>query len=107
MSDRPPLAEHAFEAGGVASALEFLKRTRDELRLLRKVRVWHDRLQVFDINGDYFEIQGIGYPDADIVPLLNAVHTNFKPQTIAAEFSGEYKEFLTGRRRPWAPDRVM
>jgi hypothetical protein len=102
-----PLATHDFAPGSLGAALEFLKRTRWELRSLRKVRVWADRLQVFDINGDYFELRGVGYPDADIVPLLRAVNTAFDPATVHDATDREYKELATGRRHPWAEDRVM
>jgi hypothetical protein len=102
-----PLAIHAFVPGQVDQALEFLKRTRSELRFLRKVRVWTDRLQVIDVNKDYFEIRGVGYKDADIVPLLRNINTAFNPQSIHEPTSLEYKEFDTGRRHPWAEDRVM
>ena len=55
--------------GAVArAAREFVKRTYAELRLLRKVRVWKDKLHIIDVNKDYFEIRGIGYPDADNRP---------------------------------------
>ena len=101
------LATHDYSPGGLDAALEFLKRTRWELRELRKVRVWKDRLQVIDVNKDYFEVRGVGYPDADIVPLLRAVNTAFDPQTIHAETHLEYKELTTGRRHTWAEDRVM
>ena len=56
-----PLATHDLTPGGLDAALEFLKRTRWELRQLRRVHVWKDRLQIFDINGDYFEVRGVGY----------------------------------------------
>ena len=102
-----PLAEFDYQPGRMAEALEFLKRTRSELRSLRMVRVWFDRLQVFDVNHDYFEVRGLGYADADIVPLLELVNTNFKPETIHAQIAMPYKEFLTGRRYPWAHDRVL
>jgi hypothetical protein len=102
-----PLATHDFAPGALGAALEFLKRTRWELRSLRRVRVWADRLQVFDINGDYFELRGVGYPDADIVPLLRAVNTAFDPSTVHDATDLEYKELATGRRHPWAEDRVM
>jgi hypothetical protein len=102
-----PLATHEFVSGGLEAALEFLKRTRAELRQLRRVRVWKDRLQIFDVNGDSFEVRGIGYPDADIIPLLRAVNTAFDPLTIHNELALEYKELKTGRRHPWAEDRVM
>ena len=72
-----PLATHEFAAGHLDAALEFLKRTRWDLRELRKVRVWTDRVQVFDINADYFEVRGVGYPDADVVPLLRALNAAF------------------------------
>ena len=102
----PPLATHDF-AADVPAALEFLKRTRWELRDLRMVRVWKDRYQIIDVNKDYFEIRGVGYPDADIVPLLTAVNAAFDPSTIHEPTNDDYKEFLTGRRYTWAHDRVM
>ena len=102
-----PLATHDYTPGGLAAALEFLKRTRSELRMLRKVRVWTDKLHIIDVNKDCFEIRGIGYADTDIVPLLRNVNTAFNPQTIHEATTAEYKEFDTGRRHPWAEDRVM
>ena len=72
-----PLATHDHVPGGLEATLEFLKRTRSEMRALHRVRVWKDRLQVFDINKDIFEVRGIGYPDADIIPLLQYVNTAF------------------------------
>lgn len=101
------LATHDFASGGVPTALEFLKRTRWELRELRMVRVWTEHLHVIDVNKDYFEIRGVGYPDAAIVPLLRAVNTAFDPATINEPTAAEYKEYLTGRRHTWAEDRVM
>ncbi len=105
MSD--PLATHDYTPGGLAAALEFLKRTRWELRSLRYARVWKDRLRVVDVNGDSFEVRGVGYPDADVVPLLRAVNTAFDPATIHDPTDLDYKELSTGRRHPWAEDRVM
>jgi hypothetical protein len=102
-----PLATHDYTPGGLTAALEFLKRTRGELRSLRTARVWKDRLHVIDVNKDYFEVRGVGYPDADIVPLLRAVNAAFDPATIHAATTLEYKEMTTGRRHTWAEDRVM
>jgi hypothetical protein len=102
-----PLATHDFTAGGVEAAREFLKRTRAELRNLRMVRVWKDRFRVYDINGDCFEVRGVGYADADVVPLLRMINTAYNPQTLHEATEDEYKEFKTGRRHPWAEDRVM
>lgn len=102
-----PLATHDHSSNNLPAALEFLKRTRWELRDLRMVRVWRDKLQILDVNRDYFEIRGVGYPDADIVPLLRAVNTAFDPATIHDPTDLEYKEFKTGRRHTWAEDRVM
>jgi hypothetical protein len=104
---REPLASIRYETGGLADVLEFLKRTRVELRTLRKVHVWPDRFQVFDVNGDSFEVAGIGYSEQDIRPILDAVHTAYKPESIHNAFAGDYKEFKTGKRHPWAEDRVM
>jgi hypothetical protein len=102
-----PLATHDFTPGGVDAALAFLKRTRSELRSLRFVRVWKDKLQIYDVNKDYFEVRGIGYEHPDIVPLLKNINTAYNPDTIHAPIEAEYKEFNTGRRHPWAEDRVM
>src|SRR4051794_455731 len=103
----PPLATHDYQEGGLDAALEFLKRTRAELRSLRKARIWRDRLHVIDINTDYFEIRGVGYTDADIVPMLRAVNGAFDPTRIHEPIAHEYKEIGLGRRHPWAEDRVM
>jgi hypothetical protein len=102
-----PKATHDFTPGGLDPALEFLKRTRWELRSLRFVRIWKDRLCIYDVNGDYFEVRGIGYGNADVLPLLRLVNTAFNPQTIHEPTDLEFKEYNTGRRHPWAEDRVM
>jgi hypothetical protein len=102
-----PLATHDYTVGALEAALEFIKRTRAELRTLRKVRVWVDKLQIIDVNKDYFEIRGVGYQDADIVPLLRSINTAYNPATIHQPIDLQYKEFDTGRRHPWAEDRVM
>ena len=102
-----PRATHVHEAGNLAPTLEFIKRTRSELRNLRKVRLWKDKFQIIDVNKDFFEIQGIGYPEADVIPLLRMINTAFNPETIHNPTDAEYKEFDTGRRHPWAEDRVM
>jgi hypothetical protein len=102
-----PLATHDFADGGLDAAVAFFRRTRDELRILRMVRVATDWVQLYDVNGDYFELTGLGYPDADIVAVLKSFDTPFNPETIHAPIAAEYKEFKTGRRYPWAADRVM
>ena len=101
-----PLAVMQYEPGGLCDALAFLKRTRSELRQLRFVRVWADRFAIYDINQDCFEIRGLGYRDADITAVLAAVNTAYKQATIHEPVEG-FKEFKTGRRYPWAADRVM
>lgn len=102
-----PLATHDYAPGELNAADLFVRRTRWELRELWMVRVYSDRYQLIDVNKDFFEIRGIGYPDADIVPLLRVVNAAFDPVTIHDPTDAEYKEFLTGRRFPWAHDRVM
>src|SRR5437870_5046317 len=74
-----PLATHDYTPGHLGAALEFLKRTRWELRQLRKVHVYQDRVRIIDVNGDSFEVRGVGYPDADVAPMLRAVNTGFDP----------------------------
>src|SRR5688572_2879861 len=102
-----PLATHDFADGGLEAAVVFFRRTRAELRILRRVRISTEWVRLFDVNGDYFELRGLGYADADIVPVLNSFNTPFDPETIHEPTDEEYKEFKTGRRYPWAADRVM
>jgi hypothetical protein len=102
-----PLATHDFGNGGLEAAIAFFRRTRDELRTLRLVRVSVDWIRLFDVNGDYFELRGLGYGDPDVVAVLKSFDTPFNPETIHAPVAGPYKEFKTGRRYPWAADRVM
>ena len=107
MSEPTPKAAHNFQPGEVPAALEFLKRTRSELRTIRKVRVYADRLQVFDVNEDFFEIVGLGYTDLDVVRVLKNLNTAYNPETIHTPISEAYKEFGAGKRYTWAHDRVM
>jgi hypothetical protein len=102
-----PLATHDHVAGGLEATLVFLKRTRSELRELHRVRVWKGHFHIIDVNKDYFEVRGVGYLDADIIPLLRNINTAFNPETIHNPVDVEYKEFGAGRRFPWAHDRVM
>ena len=107
MSAIEALATFEYQPSQLDAALDFFKRTRSELRMLRKIRVWQDRVQIFDVNGDFFEIQGVGYPHQDVVPVLESVNTAFNPERIHDPTEDDYKEFKTGRRHPWAEDRVM
>lgn len=102
-----PISTHTHNPEELSLSLEFLKRTRWELRELRKVWVWKDRLQVFDVNGDFLEVRGVGYSDADIVPMLWALNAAFDPQTVHDPLALDYKEFFTGRRDAWAANRAM
>ncbi len=101
------IAAHDYTPGNLDAAVEFVKRTRAELRSLRKVRLWKDKLHIIDVNKDYFEVRGLGYGDADVVPLLRMINTAYNPETLHTPIAAEYKEFDTGRRHPWAEDRVM
>jgi hypothetical protein len=102
-----PRATHAYAPGGIDAALAFVKRTRNELRTLRVVRIWKDRLQIIDVNKDCFEVRGLGYESPDIIPILQEINAAYKPETIHKPTDAEYKELVTGRRHPWAEDRVM
>jgi hypothetical protein len=101
------VATHRYEAGRIDAVLEFLKRTRAELRMLRKVRAFADRVQVFDVNGDWFEVEGLGYANPDVIPALMLVNAAFNRETIQQPTADEYKELKAGRRYAWAADRVM
>lgn len=107
MSFGQAIAKFEFQRGKLDEALQFLKRTRSELRTIRKTHVFRDRVRVIDVNGDWFEIEGVGYADEDVVPILQAVNTVFNAATIHNPIADEYKEFKTGRRYAWAADRVM
>ena len=101
------LAGHDFSSGPLEDALVFLKRIRSEMSIPRKVHVWPDRLAVFDVNGDFFEIRGVGYESAEITELLDAVNAVYRKDSIHNPFGREFKEFPTGKRYAWGVDRVM
>ena len=107
MAESTPLSSHDYVPGGLDAALTFLKRARYDLRALRKVRVYLDRVEFFDVNGDHCEVRGLGYVDADVVPVLDSLNAAYRRDTIHARTADEYKEFGTGRRYTWAADRVM
>lgn len=102
-----PLAVHQYCQGGMDAALEFLKRTRSELRQLRAVRLGRDFFRVHDVNGDSFEILGLGYADPAVIPLLRSINAAYNPATVHQPTEAPYKELKTGRCHPWAEDRVM
>lgn len=104
---KSPLATYDHVPGDLEATLEFLKRTRSELRELHRVRVWKDHFHIIDVNKDYFLVRGVGYLDADVIPLLRNINTAFDPETIQNPIEAEYKEFGAGKRFPWAHDRVM
>ncbi len=107
MGEQQPLATYDYVSGSPQEAFDFLKRTRSELRMLRFVRVWPDNFRLYDINGDCFEIRGLGFEHEEIAIVLDHVNTAYKRELIHEPTRHEYKEFKTGRRRPWAQDRVM
>src|SRR3569623_3272996 len=96
MSAGRVVASFGFKSGGLEEALEFLKRLRSELRMVRKVRVYRDRVQIVDVNGDWFEIEGLGYPDAEIVPVLSAVNAAFKRESIHRPTADVFLVFCVG-----------
>ena len=102
-----PLATHDYAPGCLDAALEFAKRTRSALRSLREVRIWKDRLHIIDVNKEFFEIRGLGYGDSNVIPLLRMINAAFNPDTVHLPTDAEFKEYDTGRRHPWAEDRVM
>jgi len=107
MTNGRQVATFRYESSRLDEVLQFLKRTRSELRIIRKTRVYRDRVQIFDVNEDWFEVENIGWPDPDIVHVLAAVNTAFNRETIHHETQEAFKEFKTGRRYAWAADRVM
>lgn len=101
------VASFRYEPGRLEEVLVFLKRMRSELRIIRKTRVHRDRVKIYDVNEDWFEVENIGWPDTDIVGLLTNINASFNRDTIHNETQDEFKEFKTGRRYAWAADRVM
>jgi hypothetical protein len=107
MSDPAPIATHAHQPGQLGDTLEFLKRIRSELSQTRRVQVATDWVRIFDVNSNCFEVTQLGYADEDVIPVLEAVNTVFRPESIHQPIARAYKEFKTGKRRCWAEDRLM
>lgn len=107
MSSGREVARHGHQPGQLSETLEFLKRTRSELRMLRRVHAFRDQVRVLDVNGDWFQIDGLGYPDSDVLAVLRMVNAAFNPATIHELVADPFKDLQAGRRYPWAADRVM
>tara|TARA_B100000029_G_C17465157_1_gene920008 strand:+ start:254 stop:580 length:327 start_codon:yes stop_codon:yes gene_type:complete len=107
VEDPSPRASYNYADGTLEESLVFLKRIRSELSIPKKVQVWPDRFGVFDVNGEWFEVLGIGYLSPEITELLDAVNAVYRKDSIAKPFSREFKEFPTGKRYAWGVDRVM
>jgi hypothetical protein len=97
----------AYQPGCLQEVLDFLKQMRYRYPTQRMVRVWPDRMEVFDVNHDSFAITGLGYTLADVVPVLDALNAVYKRDTVHEPTPQAYKEFKTGKRYTWAADRVM
>ncbi len=104
---REPKAVHEYEAHDLDGVFEFLKRTRDELRALRRVRVAPDWLRIIDVNRACFEIRGLGYASPEIIDVLDNLKVAYKRELIHEPVDAVYKEFKTGKCDPWAEHRVM
>ncbi|MGQ0633949.1 MAG: hypothetical protein ACT4QC_05030 [Planctomycetaceae bacterium] len=107
MSAGRQVASIRYEPGRLEEVREFLKRTRSELRIIRRTRVYRDRVCIYDVNDDWFEVENLGWTDADVVAVLAAVNAAFNRDTIHNPTEEEFKQFKTGRRYAWAADRVM
>jgi hypothetical protein len=102
-----PRARVDYPTEGLEFVLAFLKQARYDFRALRFVRVWPDQLQVFDVNGDSFVIGGLGYLSPDVTVVLDSINAVYRPEAIHEPTDQPFKQFKTGRRYPWAADRVM
>ncbi len=101
------VASHVHASGGLAETLDFVRRTRSELRQLRRVYAWIDRLHICDVNRDVFEVIGLGYADPDVIAVFKDINAAYDPRSLHLPTATEYKEFNLGRCHPWAEDRVM
>ena len=98
MSQTNPVAAHEHRPGQLAATLDFLKQVRYQLRELRLARVGENWLRAFDVNGDCCEITGLGYADAEILAVLDAINAAYKRESIHETVARPYKEFKTGKR---------
>jgi hypothetical protein len=101
----PPFVD--YRPGELDAVHDFIRQMRYRFPTQRMVRVWPDRIEVFDVNCDAYEIRGLGYSHADVVSVLDAVNAVYRKDVIHEPISLPYKEFKTGKRYTWANDRVM
>lgn len=96
-----------YTPGMIDEVHAFIRQMRYRFRTQRMVRVWTDRVEVFDVNADAYEIRGLGYSQEDVVPVLDALNAVYRKDSIHEPTDRPYKEFKTGRRYTWANDRAM
>ena len=86
---------------------QILKAQRRGFNTANRVRIERDRTVIIDINKDEFTIQGLGFGDANLLPLLGALGAACDPQEIhRLDGSSPPREFSLSRAWAWGAERT-
>jgi hypothetical protein len=72
-----------------------------------RVRVERGRTTIIDINRDEFVVEGLGYGDANLIPLLRDLGAAFDPQELhrVSPDDPTAREFPLSRAWAWGAER--
>ena len=80
---------------------------RRAFNIANRVRVEPTRTSIIDINGDPFVVEGLGYGDPNLIPLLERLGAAFDPQALRQLTPGDTvtREYKLTRAWAWGAER--
>ena len=72
-----------------------------------RVRIERGRTSILDINGDSFVVEGLGYGDENLIPLLESLGTAFNPKELRrlGREESTTREYPLSRAWAWGAER--
>ena len=86
---------------------QILKAQRRGFNTANRVRVEAERTVIIDINKDEFTIEGLGFGDGNLLPLLGALGASCDPQEVQRmDRKSPPREFSLSRVWAWGAERT-
>jgi hypothetical protein len=98
---------YRYDPGDPDVIRKILLAQRRGFNTANRARVERGRTSILDINGDAFVIEGLGYGDANLVPLLQSLGAAFNPQELRRLGPDESvtREYPLSRAWAWGAER--
>jgi hypothetical protein len=101
------LSTYAYRADEPDAIRNILRAQRRGFNIANRVRVEAERTIIIDINKDEFTVEGLGFGDANLLPLLGALGAACNPQELARlDKSAKPREFSLSKVWAWGAERT-